>query len=226
LKAGEGPITLAAGSREEHGVVIVAGTGSMAWGRNRHGESAQVGGWGALLGDEGSAYDIAVAALRAACRASDGRGPDTALLPALLARFGYRDLREIVGPIYHGGLDRRAIAAACPLVFEVARSGDPLAQRILRRAGLELALGAVTCARRLNMLGDDFDLVASGGVFRGGDFVVPAVNRLLALRCPGARFSLTRYEPAVGAALLGLRSLGAVLDDDAYSRLDRSLSRL
>jgi len=226
LAAGEGPITLAAGSRSEFGGVIVAGTGSMAWGRNRRGEAILVGGWGALLGDEGSAYDIAIAALRAACRCADGRGTPTTLLPRYLSHLGFREMREIIRPIYHGELDRRAIAATCPLVFEAARAGDRVAQTILRRAGRELALGAVTCARALSMLDDEFDVVASGGVFRGGDFVLPAARRHLARYCPGARLVLPTYEPAIGAALVALRKLGRQLDDAAYSRLGESVARL
>jgi N-acetylglucosamine kinase-like BadF-type ATPase len=135
-------------------------------------------------------------------------------------------MHEIIRPIYQGGLDRRAIAATCPLVFDAARAGDAVARRILHRAGRELALGAVTCARALDMARDEYDVVASGGVFRGGDFVLPAVRACLARHCPGARLVAPTYEPAVGAALVGFRYLGWPLDDTAYIRLNESLARL
>jgi N-acetylglucosamine kinase len=222
-RAGEGPITLAAGSRDEHGVVLVAGTGSLSWARNREGRTHFASGWGSLLGDEGSAHDIAQAGLRAACRASDGRGPETSLLERYLALFGVDSLRQIVPRVYGGDLDRRAIAATCPVVFEAARAGDAVARRILRRAARELALSAATCIRILEMERDRFDVVASGGVFHASDFVFPEVARLVQRRSAGARMVRPRYEPAVGAALLSLQALGVPLDDEAYARLDSSV---
>lgn len=223
FRAGEGPITLAAGSRDEHGLVVVAGTGSLAWGRNRRGETHFASGWGSLLGDEGSGYDIAVQGLRAACRAADGRGQSTPLLGRYLAEFGVDDLRRIVSRVYGGGLDRRGIAATCPIVFEAARAGDAVSRRILGRAGSELALGALTCIRVLGMERDEFDLVASGGVLTSEDFVLPRIRALVGRGCPGARLRRPRYEPAVGAALVALRRVGVTLDQEAYARLDASL---
>jgi len=224
FRAGEGPITLAAGSRDEHGVVVVAGTGALAWGRNRRGESHVASGWGGLLGDEGSGYDIAVRGLRAACRAVDGRGPTTSLVGRYLDWLGTDDLRQIVGRVYGGALDRRAIAAMCPFVFDAAHAGDAVAGRILGRAGTELALSALTCVRALGMDRDKFDVVASGGVLRSDDFVLPRVRDLVGRRCPGATLLRPKYEPAVGAALVALKSAGIALDDASYARLDSSLN--
>ncbi len=223
FRAGEGPITLAAGSQDQHGIVVVAGTGSLAWGRNRQGETHFASGWGGLLGDEGSAYDIAVKGLRAACRAADGRGRATSLLSRYLAEFEIVDLRQVVVRVYGGGLDRRAIAATCPIVFDAARAGDQAARAILLRAGAELALGALTCVRVLRMERDEFDVVASGGVLTTDDYVLPRVRRIVGRQCPGARLVRPRYEPAVGAALVALRMAGVTLDTAAYERLDGSL---
>lgn len=224
FRAGEGPITLAAGSRDEHGIVLVAGTGSLAWGRNRRGETHVASGWGSLLGDEGSAYDIALGGLRSACRAADLRGPKTVLLDRYRERFGVTDLREIVRPIYGGWLDRRGIAATCPVVFDAARSGDAVARRILRRAARELALGAITCIRVLGLGHDSFDVVASGGVFRAEDFVFPGVAALIGRASSGSRLIRPHYEPAVGAALLALKALGVSVGEPEYARLDQSIS--
>ena len=165
----------------------MAGTGALAWGRNRRGDTHFASGWGGLLGDEGSAYDVAVKGLRAACRAADGRGPSTSLLDRYLTEFGVDDLRQIVGRVYGGSLDRRGIAATCPMVFEAARGGDAVARRILGRAGSELALGALTCVRVLAMESDEFDLIASGGVLKPDDFVFPRLRSLVDRKCPGAR---------------------------------------
>ena len=84
---GDAEPILAAASPENSGIVLIAGTGSLAWGRNQAGETARCGGWGYLLGDEGSGYAIALAGLHAAMRAADGRGPQTDLLAAFMDKL-------------------------------------------------------------------------------------------------------------------------------------------
>src|SRR5579872_3801360 len=81
-------IALVAGVGEAPGIVVIAGTGSIAYGRNAAGEAARAGGWGHMIGDEGSGYWIGREALAAVMRAGDGRGPETALTAEILAHFG------------------------------------------------------------------------------------------------------------------------------------------
>ena len=93
------------------GVVLVSGTGSIAYGVNRHGVAARAGGWGSSLGDEGSGYWIGRRALAAVVRDADGRGPRTALTPMVLAHFDLERPEQLVAEIYDNVTGRRAIAS-------------------------------------------------------------------------------------------------------------------
>ena len=128
-------LLLAAGTPDGWGVAVVAGTGSMAFARGADGRTARAGGWGPLLGDEGSGYAIALAGLRAAARAADGRAAATPLTDRLLAAFGLTRPEELIGVVYRGG-DRAALAALAPVVLEAADAGDAVAAEIASRRPL------------------------------------------------------------------------------------------
>ena len=116
------------GLAETWGIALVCGTGSLAWGRSRSGESARAGGWGYLLGDEGSAYAIAVAGLQAAVRSADGRDPPTALLGRFLERLDATALPDMVRQVYDPGMSRDVIASMADIVFDVAENDDAAAR--------------------------------------------------------------------------------------------------
>ena len=101
---------LYAASNDGTGIALISGTGSFAFGRNPSGETARCGGWGGLFGDEGSGYHIALACLRAASRAADGRGPQTILLPRTLEHFGITEPSELIPIVYSAKIDRPTIA--------------------------------------------------------------------------------------------------------------------
>src|SRR5581483_5378036 len=124
---------------EGWGVALVAGTGSMAFARAPDGRTARAGGWGYLLGDEGSGYALALAALRAVVRDADGRGPATRLTSRLLAHFGAVLAQDLVRLVYGGGVDRAALAAVAPYVLEAAAAGDEVAAEIMAGQAEELA---------------------------------------------------------------------------------------
>lgn len=145
------------------GVALIAGTGSIAMGRSEQGKHARVGGWGHVLGDEGSGYTIGRLALQYAVRAADERGPSTALLDAILTRWELATPEMILARVYPSD-DKTAIAALAPLVLSVARAGDPVARRIETRAARELALAATTVARILEFSPGVLPLAYSGGV--------------------------------------------------------------
>ncbi len=124
---------------------------------------ARSGGWGHVLGDEGSGYTIGREALQYAARAADGRGPATALLDAILMYWELATPEMILARVYPTD-DKTAIAALAPLVLSVARAGDPVARRIETRAARELALAATTVARILEFPPGVLSLAYSGGV--------------------------------------------------------------
>ena len=155
-------LLLAAGTPAGWGVAVVAGTGSMAYARGADGRTARAGGWGPLLGDEGSGYAIALAGLRAAARSADGRAQPTPLTDRLLAAYGLTRPEELIGVVYRGG-DRAALAALAPVVLDAAEAGDPVAEDIVRDAAGELASAAAAAARQLN-LGSAFPVALAGGL--------------------------------------------------------------
>jgi N-acetylmuramic acid 6-phosphate etherase len=157
-------ILLAAGTPEGWGLALVAGTGSIAYGRKADGQTARAGGWGHLLGDEGSAYALVVAGLRAVARAADGRGIATTLTERFLAQLGLSRPQELVPAIYRGSLDRVALASWARLVLDAADDGDAVAIQIVDEAARELAHAAVAVAQMLNFDRTTIPLALSGGV--------------------------------------------------------------
>src|SRR5262249_21968749 len=117
---GDAEPILAAATPDNCGVALICGTGSLAWGRNALGQTARSGGWGYLIGDEGSGYAIARAAVAAAMRAADGRGQPTAILELLLKKFGVASPPELVERIYAPEFKREQLATLCTLVFDAA----------------------------------------------------------------------------------------------------------
>lgn len=165
------------------GVLALAGTGAMAWGRSEDGRQARVGGWGFAFGDEGGGYDLGRRGLAAASRAADGRGPDTALLPAALRHFGVDAFGEIVRELM-GDLSRlrRTTAAFAADVLDAALH-DGVASDLVSDSGAELA-GQVATARE--QLAEALPVSVAGGLF-GHDLYVAAFDRacgVLALPAP------------------------------------------
>ena len=139
---------LSAGTPHGCGVALIAGTGSLAYGRNERGDTARVGGWGYLMGDEGSGYALAVAGLRAAMRTADGRGPATLLLDRFQQRLGANRPQQLVEVIYAPDMDRRRLAQLAPLVLETAEAGDPVAIHLVDAAARDLCeMVDVLCTR-------------------------------------------------------------------------------
>ena len=145
--ANDATLLLAAGTPDGWGLAVIAGTGSIAFVRTPTGGVGRCGGWGHLLGDEGSAYQIALSAMRAACRAFDGVGPPTVLVDRLVKQMNLSGPPDMIPAVYRGPWDRTAIAGMAPMVIEVAEAGDGPAAEIVKTEARELArtaAGAVT----------------------------------------------------------------------------------
>ena len=131
-------VALVAGAGEQAGVVIVAGTGSIAYGVDASKRACRAGGWGYLLGDEGGGYWIGRAALSAVVRAFDGRGPATRLTELVLAEMHLATPSDLIHAIYDRGLQRPLLAGLAAVVQEAMLAGDAVASDILARAAEEL----------------------------------------------------------------------------------------
>jgi N-acetylglucosamine kinase-like BadF-type ATPase len=179
------------------GVVVIAGTGSIALGRDAGGATVRAGGWGHLIGDEGSGYDLGRRALQAAARAADGRGPATVLLDAILRHWELDQPLAMIGRVYRS-TEKAEIAALSSLVFAAARDGDPVARRIVADATSELALAATAVAARLDFGDGGPPLALAGGLLTGeAGYRAMVVRRLR--RRPFGRVHIVD-DPALSAA--------------------------
>lgn len=197
-------VALEAGAPGEPGVVVIAGTGSIAYGRNARNEAARAGGWGFVLGDEGSGYWIGRAALRAVLREADRRGPETGLTPLLLEHYGVARAQDVIHEVYQETLRPSSIAALAQCVQRAFRSGDSVAIGILRGAANELESSALSVARRLDLVSTSFPFVLGGGMFKALPWLHEELERRLMLAAPGSRTVLLTLEPAAGAVRLAL----------------------
>jgi len=211
-------VALETGAPGEPGIVIVSGTGSIAYGRNAAGEAARAGGWGYVLGDEGSGYWIGRAALRAVLRESDQRGPKTALTPLLLQHFGVSEAQHLIHEVYHTNLKPSAIGALAQSVQAAFRDGDHAAIGILRAAADELEGSGVSVARRLGLIGEPFACVLAGGIFRAVPWLQEELQRRLPVAAPRCVAWLLDREPAAGAVALALQEARGVARIPEYKR--------
>jgi glucosamine kinase len=199
--ANDALIALVAGSPGRTGIVILSGTGSIAYGIDEAGSVARAGGFGSLLGDEGSGYWLGNHALRAVVRASDGRGPATRLTGMIFEALAIASVDELVPLVYEHHLPRSAIAALAGRVERARAQGDGVAAELLGRAAQELVLAAQATARKLRF-DKPHPVVLAGGVFQA----CPSLARLVTdrLAMPLARPVTLDREPAHGAVSMAL----------------------
>jgi N-acetylmuramic acid 6-phosphate etherase len=206
---GDTPLLLAAGTPHGWGVALVAGTGSMAFARDRAGRTARAGGWGYLLGDEGSGYALVLAALQAVAQAADGRAEPTGLTGCFLDRLGLAQPQDLVGAVYRSGKDRPALAALAPLVLQAADAGDRVATSVVGQGAAQLAAAVIAAARALDLERIPLPLALAGGLLLSSPSFRQRV--LDALTAQGTRADPVTLvtEPAEGAVCLALARKGA-----------------
>ena len=200
-------VALTAGVGSAPGVVIVAGTGSIAYGRNAANKAARAGGWGYLFGDEGAGFWIGRAVLVAIVKQFDGRGPATKLTDLVLDHLHLTSPEELVHEIYGDAARPRRIATLASLVAPAIDAGDEMASRILQHAGAELCAAAGSVITRLDLRDHPFTTVLSGGMFRGIPRLVELLRDRLHEVAPRSDVRLLDVEPAVGAVRLAIQAV-------------------
>lgn len=202
----------------EPGVVVVAGTGSIAYGRNGVYE-ARVGGWGQLIGDEGSAVYIARRALQEATKAYDGRRGYTSLVDIIPRALGFDSLEEVSFSMMTMRLSLVELARVAPLVAEAAANGDEAAMEVIEESGRELALLAIACLRKLKL---EYGLVgASGGVFKCRGLLWDTFRSTIASLYPRVEIldPIYGWQPVAGAIVLAAYGKGIRIGRENLSRL-------
>ncbi len=196
-------IALRAAIGNSPGIIVISGTGSIAFAQDDNGQVLRCGGWGALYDDAGSGYDLGRRAIMAALQDQDGRGPRTQLRERICKALKLDDISEVVLK----PLEPHGVAALFPLVIEAAESLDIVAERLCAQAGRDLADLALSLARRLDWTKRIVPVVCAGGVFKASAAVRHSFAGALRREAPLARVMLLEAEPVEGALALA-RELG------------------
>jgi N-acetylglucosamine kinase-like BadF-type ATPase len=210
LLVNDGELVVAAGTPGGWGIGVIAGTGSIAVGRTSAGKLARSGGWGHLFGDEGSAYGVALAALRRCARRADGRAKHSWAVDPLTDRLcralGVANATGLVTAVYAPGVDRARIAALAPIVVDAAVDDEEITADLLEPAGRELAEAAAAVARALDWHAGGLPLALAGGFL----LATPDVSRSLLEHLSRLGYEPAAaqvFEPVRGALLLARRAL-------------------
>ena len=188
------------------GVVLIAGTGSICYGKNEAGETAISGGWGPLAGDEGGGSNIARRGLQAIAKASDGRGQPTKLSQAGIEYFRTSSPENLLVAIYSPQMDNARIAGFARFVVETAQAGDEIAVEILREAGLELGLAVNAVVGKLKLKNKKVPIGQVGSIFRAGELITDTLLQTVHRFAPKAFLADPILQPASAAAQMALIS--------------------
>ena len=201
ISVNDGVIALVGGANRPVGIIVISGTGSIAFGFNEAGDLARSGGWGNVLGDEGSGYGLGLRALRAVVRAHDGRMPPTKLREVVLGHFGLDRPEQVLPWVKEHMTNKADIAALSRLIFVGVEQGDETAKTIMLEEAEELALAASSVAGRLFPNRSDFDIVVGGGNLRKSQVYFDAFKQAVSARLPGVGVKRPQREPVEGAVL-------------------------
>ena len=205
---GDGEIALTDAFGSGPGIMLIAGTGSIAYGRSPSRVIARCGGWGPAFGDEGSGAWIGRKALAIVASAADGREPQTALTGAVLTAAQVNEPPQLIP--WGIAAKPNELAALAPVVFNAASSGDMRANALVGLAVEELVLHIRALA--LKLFGDDraaIPVAFAGGLLHKGSFLRKKLEQRLKSAVPGAQVRTGEIVAARGAVKTALMSLGA-----------------
>lgn len=195
------------------GILVIAGTGSIAFGVNSAQETARAGGWGHRVGDEGSGYWIGKQAIMAVLKAADGRGEPTVLKELLLPFAGLKQVEDLANWTYSPLYSVDKVGELSPLVSQAADAGDRVAASILRQAGEELFQAARAVIDRLNMKSMPFHMILQGGVLQNDERVRSIVVNSVREYAAHVVIDHAQNDPIFGVISKGLAFLDSRSDD-------------
>ncbi|HMJ80255.1 MAG TPA: BadF/BadG/BcrA/BcrD ATPase family protein [Candidatus Dormibacteraeota bacterium] len=212
LVHGDVEAALRAGASQAWGVALVCGAGINGAGRAPDGRTVRFPALGTISGDWGGGEDVGLAALGAAVRARDGRGPRTAFERAVPSHFGLARPVDVSWALEQGRLPQPRLAELAPLVYRLAAGGDGAALEIVDRLADEVAAMASALIRRLRLARLDVEVVLGGGLLRDAPAsLVTRVRAQVERVAPAAKIIVLDAPPLLGAALLGMDALGSGL---------------
>ena len=216
--ASDADIALVGGSLSDVGIIVIAGTGSIVYGRNADGATDRIGGYGSLLSDEGGGYAVAVSALKAMMQAYDGLETETGITDKVLDMLGKETIEDIVTWSLQPSTGKEEVARLGRAVLEVFEAGDPVARRLVVEHADFLATAVNVLHRRLG-LDAAVPVTLSGGMFKHCDAYAGLITRKIRYLLPAAKIGPPRLPAVLGAVLFALNQIGADVDKYVIKRL-------
>jgi len=200
-------VALEGAFRGNAGIILIAGTGSIAFGKDEQGRVHRTGGWGRILGDEGSGYFIGRQALIAVCRQMDGRSGATGLAALIAKRFGLKKPEDVIASVYRNNLDFSTIA---PSVMDAAKDGDAAAVEIIQMSSLALTEHVRALVRKFTggekqVVRRKIPLSFVGGLISNDTPLRSALFRQIGITFPEIEIIEPMAPPAYGAVVMALR---------------------
>jgi N-acetylglucosamine kinase-like BadF-type ATPase len=213
---------LRAGTARGWGIAVTCGAGINCVGVSPDGRHARFPALGAITGDWGGGHDLGLAAVSAAARSEDGRGPRTSLERAVPAHFGLATPSDLAEAMHTGRIEQRRVIELAPLVLTEA-ADDAVAAELVQRLAAEVVALARVALTRLGLAGEPVEVLLGGGVLQdvGGDLLA-AIDSGLREAAPAVTVRPTASPAIVGAALIGLDELGADEQEQERARSDLS----
>lgn len=219
--AHDAPAALFGATAGKPGIVVIAGTGSVIYGENEHGETARAGGLGYLFSDEGSGFWLALQMIKIAIQEQDGLIVSQGITEKVLEFFQRKDIRDVTTDFYNGKLSRDELASFAKAVHEFATSGNETARNQILHGAISLAERVATVAGRLNFA-EKFPVAGVGGVFRG-ELMQKYFGEELQKKVRLAEFIKPRFNPAIGALLLAYREAGIEITEKILKNLSKQI---
>lgn len=192
------------------GIIIISGTGSICYGRKDNGEMCRAGGWGHIIGDEGSAYDIAKRSLIAVMRSYDGREESTLLTAMILEHLKLQSPKELVNYVYRSGAGKKEIAELARIADEAYKLGDKAAKNILQECAYELFLCTIPVIEKLGFNNKDISMAVCGSVLSKNEFVFKTFSSHVVNKYPNIKIISMKNDAAWGAVLIALDKINTL----------------
>ncbi|MFS0674128.1 N-acetylglucosamine kinase [Ornithinibacillus sp. 179-J 7C1 HS] len=205
---------LYSGTFGKPGIVQICGTGSITYGMNDQKKQDRVGGWGYLLGDEGSGYDVGQKGIAAALRFVDGRGPNTVILDLLYEYFQVEEGRALIDNIYHSHNPRLEISKVSRIVFKAVDLHDQVALEIINDVSKEISLSIYTLYQKLFRYDEQVEVILCGGLFSNQEILPGLIQENIKGYTNKLSFTLPELPPVAGSVI------------GAYIELDRSINEI
>ncbi|MHB1376184.1 MAG: N-acetylglucosamine kinase [Candidatus Humimicrobiaceae bacterium] len=200
-------IGLAAGTDNKNAIMIICGTGSNCFGINEEGREAKANGWDFILGDEGSAYEIGIKALRSIMRAFDKRGKKTLLTHSILKDLNLENIQDLIDWCYNIPFSSERFAALTKTVCSSAELGDKISIKLLKDEAKEALISISVVAKKLKLANRQFDIVYVGSVFRCEKYFKQVLTDKLKEKFPKINFVPLKDIPVSGAIKMAIKNL-------------------